>query len=102
MKMLRRVLSLYVLASVAACGLISCDDDDTAVAVPIAPILKEVVLPGEKDVVPGGEIRISGLGFSNDDTVILIDGQGQEEVIPVSEVTDYHIKVIIPVEAGGD
>lgn len=102
MKMLRRVLALYVLAGVAACGFTACDDDGTTVAVPVAPILKEVTLPGEKDVVPGGEIKISGLGFSNDDTVILIDESGREESIPVSEVTDYHIKVIIPVEAGGD
>ncbi len=100
--MLPRVLALYVLAGVAACGLNACDDDDTAVAVPVAPILKEVTLPGEKDIVPGGEIRIQGLGFSSEDNVILIDASGKEESIPVSEVTDYHIKVIIPVSAGGD
>jgi len=78
-----------------------CDDDDKHVAEPISPILKEIKIPNETDIIPGQPTQISGLGFAREDKLLLTGAEGTLEV-EVLEVTDSYIKFTVPVDAGGE
>lgn len=78
-----------------------CDDDDKHVAEPVSPILKEIKIPNETDIIPGQPTQISGLGFSREDKLFLTGAEGTLEV-EVLEVTDSYIRFTVPIDAGGE
>lgn len=78
----------------------SCQDTTTEPIVPISPILKEIKMPDETEVIPGQPVQIRGLGFSREDKVFLSNADGTIEV-EVLEATDGYIKITIPIDAGG-
>lgn len=79
----------------------SCQDTTTEPIVPISPILKEIKMPDETEIIPGQPIQIMGLGFSREDRVFLTNVDGTNEV-EVLEATDSYIKITVPVDAGGE
>lgn len=79
----------------------SCQDTTTELIVPISPILKEIEMPDETEVIPGQPVQIRGLGFSREDKVFLSNADGTIEV-EVLEATDDYIKITIPIDAGGE
>ncbi|WP_127133212.1 IPT/TIG domain-containing protein [Pseudoflavitalea rhizosphaerae] len=78
----------------------SCEKDDDPAPVPIAPILKKVIFPGENDVMPGRPATIRGLGFDPSDKVFIEDEQKMTEVQLLS-VTDEAMVIMVPADAGG-
>ncbi len=77
-----------------------CKKDDTPAPVPIAPILKEIVLPGINDVMPGREAVIRGKGFDQEDKLFLENETAMTEV-EVTGVNNQEIRFIVPEDAGG-
>lgn len=102
MKTYLKHLLILIITGLTVCTLYSCDSDDNHTAIPIAPILKEITLPSENDIIPGQEAQINGLGFSKDDIVYLSDAANKTEKVEVTEVTDSYLKFIVPIEAGGE
>lgn len=78
-----------------------CDDKDEHISVPVAPILKNVVYPSQDNIIPGQPVQIEGLGFSKDDKVFFTNDEGTIQ-LEVVESTDSYIKIIIPIDAGGE
>lgn len=99
MKHLFKTLLLPVVAGIILVCF-ACEDDDKHVAVPIAPILKEVKFPAENDIIPGQEAKITGLGFSKEDKMYLTMTETTE--VEVVEVTNSYLKFVVPKEAGGE
>lgn len=97
---IKRLTTLLTSLLILAC-MAGCEDKDEHVAIPIAPILKEIKFPGENDIMPGQTATITGLGFSKEDKMYIVSGENTTEV-EVTEVTDNHIKFIVPKEAGGE
>ncbi len=81
--------------------LYSCQDTTPEPPVPISPILKEIKMPDETEIMPGQATLIQGLGFSREDKVFLTNADGTNEV-EVLEATDSYIKIIVPINAGGE
>lgn len=102
MKTYLKQLLIPILSGLIVCNFYSCDSDDEHTAIPIAPILKEIKLPSENDIIPGQVAQINGLGFAKEDIVYLSNATNQKEKVEVTEVTDSYLKFIIPVEAGGE
>jgi hypothetical protein len=82
-------------------SMLSCEDTATEDFTPISPILKEIEMPLEANIMPGQATIIKGLGFSNEDKVYFENEEGITEVEVIS-VTDSYIVVIVPIEAGGE
>lgn len=101
MKVKAKHLLTLILAGGGIALLSGCQETEQP-AVPIAPILKNISFPSVNDVVPGGTATISGLGFSREDTVYLVDETGKSMQVDVVEVTDYDITIAIPEDAGGE
>lgn len=78
----------------------ACEKDDDPTPVPIAPILKKVIFPGENDVMPGRPATIKGLGFDPSDKVFMEDDNGIKSVQLLS-VTDESMTIMVPANAGG-
>jgi hypothetical protein len=81
--------------------LYSCNDTMTEPVIPISPILKEIEMPNEREIIPGQATQILGLGFSREDKIFLTNNEGTGEV-EVLEATDSYIQFIVPIDAGGE
>lgn len=92
--------TIPLLIAFVASVLSGCDGDDEPVAVPIAPVIMNVVFPAANKVAPGGVIEIAGKGFSKYDQV-RIEGFDDAFDVEVVEVTTNYIKIRLPREAGG-
>lgn len=80
---------------------ISCGDDETD-PVPIAPLLKEIVMPSETAAMPGTDVTIKGRGFDTSDIIICKSQSGEADFTPkVVSVTDYGITIAVPATACG-
>src|SRR5699024_6380844 len=53
------------------------------------------------NVLPGGEVKVEGKGFSKEDTVLLKSGSSPSFTVKVTEVTDNYIQFELPKDAGG-
>lgn len=91
-------LSVIILAFIMS----GCEKEEEHVAVPIAPILKEIIMPGEVNSIPGTDVTIYGKGFSTQDVVYLT---AELETTPfevvVVEATDGYITFELPSECAG-
>src|SRR5690606_38700209 len=92
--------TIPLLIAFVASVLSGCDGDDEPVAVPIAPVIMNVVFPAANKVALGGVIEIAGKGFSKYDQV-RIEGFDDAFDVEVVEVTTNYIKIRLPREAGG-
>lgn len=101
MKMKIRQLLTMLTIPVFLIGGYACSDSDET-ATPIAPILMNVVIPQEDDILPGTATRIAGLGFSREDKVYLIDDNNNKVEMQTVTATDSYIEFIIPAEVGGE
>ena len=63
-----RNLNLKFLVLLLAFSTAGCSDENEPNAVPVAPILKEVVMPAESKALPGTTVTISGKGFDVTDS----------------------------------
>ena len=97
----KHLLALFLIGGGGIAFLSGCQETEQP-AVPIAPILKDISFPSVNDVVPGGNATITGLGFSKDDIVYLVDEAGKSIQVEVVEATDYDITIAIPEDAGGE
>lgn len=97
-----RKLNFLLLFSCFALASAGCDDETDRKAEPIAPILKDVVMPSESNTIPGTTVTISGKGFDVGDILYCTSLSQEKDFTPqVVEVTDYGISIAIPVEAAG-
>lgn len=97
-----RKLNFMLLLSCLTLATTGCDDENDRQAEPIAPILKEVVMPSESNTIPGSTVTISGKGFDVADILYCTSLSQEKDFIPeVTEVTDYGISIAIPTDAAG-
>src|SRR5690554_6563523 len=99
--MMKKEFVKLLTISILLLSLFRCEDNTIEEYTPIAPILKEVVMPLEADVIPGQAAILNGLGFSKEDKVFFENDEGVMEVGVIS-ATDSYIEVIVPIEAGGE
>ncbi len=79
----------------------SCDDTTTEEAIPISPILKEIQMPNDTEIVPGQTTKILGLGFSREDKLFLV-GEDKTTEVEIVEANDNYIAFVVPIDAGGE
>lgn len=97
-----RKLNFMILLSSLALASAGCNDETDRKAQPIAPILKEVVMPSESNTIPGTTVTISGKGFDFGDILYCTSLSQEKDFTPeVVDVTDYGISIAIPKEAAG-
>lgn len=94
--------SFYLLLSIFMCVLMGCDNDENHTSIPVNPILKDIKMPLENEIIPGNSIRIIGLGFSKEDKVYLVNRDDLQIEVEVVEVTDSYLEFIVPIDAGGE
>ena len=95
----RNFMLLFSFFALAAAG---CDDENEQKAEPVAPILKDVVMPTESNTIPGTTVTISGKGFDNGDKLYCTSLSQEKDFTPqVTEVTDYGISIVIPPDVAG-
>jgi len=75
-------------------------EEDDPVAIPIAPVIMNVVFPAQNQVAPGEVVEITGKGFSKYDQV-RIEGAEDAFDVEVVEVSTGYIRIRLPREAGG-
>jgi len=91
-----------LLFSFFALATAGCDDENEQKAEPVAPILKDVVMPAESSTIPGTTVTISGKGFDTGDKLYCTSLSQEKNFEPqVIEVTDYGISIVIPSDAAG-
>ena len=97
-----RKLNFLLLFSFFALAPAGCDDENEQKAEPVAPILKDVVMPAESSTIPGTTVTISGKGFDTGDKLYCTSLSQEKDFEPqVIEVTDYGISIVIPSDAAG-
>ena len=97
-----RKLNFMLLFSFFALATAGCDDENEQKAEPVAPILKDVVMPAESSTIPGTTVTISGKGFDTGDKLYCTSLSQEKDFEPqVIEVTDYGISIVIPSDAAG-
>lgn len=79
----------------------SCDDTTTEEAIPISPILKEIQMPNDTEIVPGQTTKILGLGFSREDKLFLV-GEDKTTEVEIVDANDNYIAFVVPIDAGGE
>jgi len=95
-------LKLRVTAWACCClVMVACEKETTPKPEPIAPILKEIIIPSQSEVMPGQDVVIRGKGFSKADRLYLENIEGSFEAT-VKEVTDDFIRFALPADAGGN
>ncbi len=82
----------------AVCG---CDKAPSQ-PVPVAPVLKNIVMPAESNSIPGTDVTIMGRGFSAEDIIscFSLDGGGNF-VAEIVKADNYSVVVRLPENAGG-
>ncbi|MCI2081935.1 MAG: DUF1566 domain-containing protein [Bacteroidales bacterium] len=96
-----KIIERPLLFLLAACTLFSCQKEEQ-VTVPIAPIIKYVVMPNESEAIPGTDVTIAGVGFASGDSIICTSLEGEPSFSPeVVKVTDYAVILSVPKDAGG-
>jgi hypothetical protein len=93
-------ITICLIGVMFAAVISSCEKDDDPAPVPISPILKKVIFPGENDVMPGRPATIRGNGFDPSDKVFIEDEKGMSQVQLLS-VTDEAMVIMVPADAGG-
>lgn len=97
-----RNLNLKVLVCALAFASAGCSDESEPNAVPVAPILKEVVMPAESRALPGTTVTISGKGFDVSDKIFCESLAEELDFAPeIEQVNDQGISFAIPAEAAG-
>ena len=95
-------IRLGYLLTVSSLLLLSACGDDAAEPIPVAPILKEIVMPSIDNVMPGKSVVISGKGFDKNDIIRCISLSGESDfVAEVVGADNYGITIIIPSTAAG-
>jgi len=99
---MRKIFRLLVIYSFLPL-LISCNKDDVLDPVPVAPILKDIVMPAESNALPGSNVTIQGKGFDYGDSIICKSLSGEADFSPkVVSVDNYSITIIVPGNAAGN
>lgn len=84
---------------------IGCNEEDEVTIVTgdvVAPILKDISMPSQSNTVPGSEVYINGVGFSDEDVISCTSLEGEANfTASVVSTDDYGITIEIPDEAGG-
>lgn len=93
-------IAIFLTGVLFAAVFSSCEKDDDPAPVPISPIVKKVIFPGENDVMPGRAATIRGVGFDPSDKVFIEDDNGIAQV-QLLKVTDESMDIMIPANAGG-
>lgn len=97
-----RNLNLKFLVLLLAFSTAGCSDENEPNAVPVAPILKEVVMPAESKALPGTTVTISGKGFDVTDKLFCESLAEELDFAPeIASVNDQGISFAIPMEAAG-
>ncbi len=81
----------------------SCEKEPEHTAVPIAPLLKEIVMPLESNTIPGMTAKISGKGFEATDVITCtsVGSEAPNFTAEIVEATDYAVTIAIPANAAG-
>lgn len=96
-----RNFRLIIMSAVTMLMVGACTEKEPA-PVPIAPILKDIVMPAESSSIPGTVVRVAGKGFSEGDLISCKSMSGEADFTPeVVSVDDYGINLAVPVEAKG-
>jgi IPT/TIG domain. len=96
-----RLIKCSMLLMVTA-GIICGCQKEKPTPVPIAPIIKYVVMPNQSEAIPGTDVTIAGVGFATGDSIICTSKESEPPFSPVvKKVTDYAITIAVPSNAGG-
>lgn len=91
----------YFMVCLLALSLASCKDDKTDPQ-PIAPLIKNVVMPAEAEAIPGSTIKIQGKGFDKADILSCVSLTNDPNFTPeVVGVDNYSITIALPANAAG-
>ena len=96
-----KTLKLFLAASFIALPLVGCNDAEPE-PVPIAPLLKYIVMPSESNTIPGTDVIIEGRGFSAADEIICKSLDGEIDfTAEVVGADNYSITIKVPETACG-
>ncbi len=81
----------------------SCEKEPEHTPVPIAPLLKEIVMPLESNTIPGMTATIQGKGFESSDVITCtsVAAEAPNFTAEIVGVTDYAVTIAIPTNAAG-
>ncbi len=97
MKLRHYAVLLLIAATATGCK------DDTPEPVPVAPILKYIVMPSESNSIPGTEVSIEGRGFSAEDVFTCKSLDGEKDFTSEAVKADnYSVTIRVPQEACGN
>lgn len=90
------VTAIVTILTVAGCA------EKEPKPVPIAPVLKDIIMPAESNAIPGTVVTIIGKGFSEGDEIFCKSKSNAIDFSPeVVAVDDYSISIAVPVDAKG-
>ena len=98
---MRSFFSILLAAAIVVMEFAGCAKKEPD-PVPIAPILKDIVMPAESSSIPGTQARILGRGFDVSDVLTCRSLSGEKDFTPeIVAVDDYSITILLPVDACG-
>lgn len=96
MKIKHFAVLLLIVAAATGCK------EDSPEPVPVAPILKYVVMPSESNSIPGTDVMIEGRGFSPEDVFTCKSLDGEKDFTSEAVKADnYSVTIRVPQEACG-
>ena len=97
MKIKHFAVLLLIVAAATGCK------EDSPEPVPVAPILKYVVMPSESNSIPGTDVMIEGRGFSPEDVFTCKSLDGEKDFTSEAVKADnYSVTIRVPQEACGN
>lgn len=97
MKIKHFAVLLLIVAAATGCK------EDSPEPVPVAPILKYVVMPSESNSIPGTDVMIEGRGFSSEDVFTCKSLDGEKDFTSEAVKADnYSVTIRVPQEACGN
>lgn len=97
MKIKHFAVLLLIVAAATGCK------EDSPEPVPVAPILKYVVMPSESNSIPGTDVMIEGRGFSPEDVFTCKSLDGEKDFTSEAVKADnWSVTIRVPQEACGN
>lgn len=97
MKLTHYAAALLIVAAATGCK------EDAPEPVPVAPILKYIVMPSESNSIPGTDVSIEGRGFSPEDVFTCKSLDGEKDFTSEAVKADnYSVTIRVPQDACGN